>query len=75
MGRIIDDSVTESFLLISGLNIQVAHKNIKNLHLRVLPADGKVRIAVPHHVTDEWVRLAIIQSSHGFADNKPSLID
>jgi len=60
LGRIIDASETESLLVISGLNIQVVRKNIKNLHLAVLPPDGKVRFAVPHHVTDERVRLAVI---------------
>ena len=60
MGRIIDESATESLLVISGMEIQVVRKNIKNLHLAVLPPDGKVRVAVPHHVTDERVRLAII---------------
>lgn len=60
MGRIIDESATESLLVISGMDIQVVRKNIKNLHLAVLPPDGKVRVAVPHHVTDERVRLAII---------------
>ena len=60
MGRIIDENATESVLAISGMEIQVVRKNIKNLHLAVLPPDGKVRIAVPHHVTDERVRLAII---------------
>ncbi|HOY24136.1 MAG TPA: SprT family zinc-dependent metalloprotease, partial [Cellvibrio sp.] len=60
MGRIIDESATESLLVISGMEIQVVRKNIKNLHLAVLPPDGKVRVAVPHHVNDERVRLAII---------------
>jgi len=60
LGRIIDASATESLLVISGMEIQVVRKNIKNLHLAVLPPDGKVRVAVPHHVTDERVRLAII---------------
>lgn len=60
MGRIIDTGATEDFLVISGLKIQVVRKSIKNFHLAVLPPDGKVRVAVPHHVTDERVRLAII---------------
>lgn len=60
MNRIIDASVTEDFLVISGLKIQVVRKHIKNFHLSVLPPDGKVRVAAPHHVTDERVRLAII---------------
>ncbi|MFZ6799253.1 M48 family metallopeptidase [Undibacterium sp. Di24W] len=60
LGRIIDTGSTEDFLVISGLKIQVVRKSIKNFHLAVLPPDGKVRVAVPHHVTDERVRLAII---------------
>lgn len=60
MGRIIDTDATEDFLVIGGLKIQVVRKSIKNFHLAVLPPDGKVRVAVPHHVTDERVRLAII---------------
>lgn len=60
MGRIIDASATESLLVISSMEIQVIRKNIKNFHLAVLPPDGNVRVAVPHHVSDERVRLAII---------------
>lgn len=60
MGRVIDESATESLLSISGMEIHVVRKNIKNLHLAVLPPAGKVRVAVPHHVADERVRLAII---------------
>ena len=46
--------------MIRGMEIQVIRKTIKNFHLAVLPPYGKVRVAVPHHVTDERVRLAII---------------
>jgi predicted metal-dependent hydrolase len=60
LGRINDTGSTEDFLVVSGLKIQVIRKAIKNFHLAVLPPDGKVRVAVPHHVTDERVRLAII---------------
>jgi predicted metal-dependent hydrolase len=60
VGRIMDESASESFLVISDMEIQVIRKNIKNFHLAVLPPYGKVRVAVPHHVTDERVRLAII---------------
>lgn len=35
-------------------------KAIKNLHLAVYPPEGRVRVAVPLHVTDENVRLAVI---------------
>ena len=46
--------------MIRDMDIQVIRKTIKNFHLAVLPPYGKVRVAVPHHVTDERVRLAII---------------
>ena len=60
MGRVIDTSATESTLSVSGIPVQVVRKDIKNLHLAVLPPEGKIRVAVPHHVTDERIRLAII---------------
>lgn len=60
VGRIIDANETKSLIIISGLRIQVVRKNIKNLHLAVLPPDGQVRFAVPHHVSDENIRLAVI---------------
>lgn len=46
-------------LVVSGIPVQVVRKNIKNLHLAAYPPDGRVRIAVPLHVDDEAVRLAV----------------
>jgi len=40
--------------------VQVVRKAIKNLHLSVCPPDGHVRLAVPLHMTDDNVRLAVI---------------
>jgi len=40
--------------------VEVVRKAIKNLHLAVYPPEGRVRVAVPLHVTDENVRLAVI---------------
>jgi len=45
---------------IAGIPVEVDRKNIKNLHLSVHPPLGRVRIAVPNHVTDDAVRLAVI---------------
>lgn len=45
---------------IAGIPVEVDRKNIKNLHLSVHPPLGRVRIAVPMHVTDDAVRLAVI---------------
>ncbi|RLA17075.1 MAG: metal-dependent hydrolase [Gammaproteobacteria bacterium] len=40
--------------------MNIIRKDIKNLHLGVYPPEGHVRVAVPLHVSDERVRLAII---------------
>lgn len=46
--------------MVSGIRVQIVRKDIKNLHLGVHPPNGHVRVAVPEHVTDERVRLAIV---------------
>ena len=35
-------------------------KPIKNLHLSVLPPEGRVRVSVPRRIDDEAVRLAVV---------------
>lgn len=47
-------------LTVEGIDIQVIRKDIKNLHLAVYPPVGQVRVAVPQHVTDDNVRLAVV---------------
>lgn len=49
-----------NMLVVNGIEVQVIRKDIKNLHLAVYPPDGRVRVAVPNHVTDDNVRLAIV---------------
>ena len=44
---------------ISGIKIEVQKKNIKNIHLSVLPPDGKVRVSVPTHLSDESITMFI----------------
>jgi len=50
----------KEMLTINGIDVQIVRKNIKNLHLAVYPPDGHVRVAVPEHVTDDNVRLAVV---------------
>lgn len=45
---------------VSGLAVQIARKEIRNLHLGVYPPNGRVRVAVPRSVSDDAVRLAVI---------------
>jgi predicted metal-dependent hydrolase len=39
-----------------GLRIEVVRKDIKNVHLSVLPPAGRVRIAAPRHLSDDAIR-------------------
>ena len=45
---------------IRGMAVEVVRKDIQNLHLGVYPPLGRVRVAVPLVISDEAVRLAVI---------------
>ncbi len=45
---------------VSGIEVEIRRKAIKNLHVGVYPPYGKVRVAAPPHLDDEAVRLAIV---------------
>ncbi len=47
-------------ITVSGLDVQVVRKAIKNLHLGVYPPAGRVRVAAPLTVSDNAVRLAVV---------------
>jgi predicted metal-dependent hydrolase len=47
-------------LTVSGIRVEVVRKDIKNLHLGVYPPQGRVRVAAPLVISDEAVRLAVI---------------
>ncbi|MBU1230241.1 MAG: M48 family metallopeptidase [Proteobacteria bacterium] len=52
---------TESLkILVSGITVEVVRKDIKNLHLGVYPPNGRVRVAAPLMVSNEAVRLAVV---------------
>jgi predicted metal-dependent hydrolase len=40
--------------------MQLNRKPIKNLHISVLPPDGKVRVSAPEHMTDIAIRMAVV---------------
>ena len=42
------------------MEVDVVRKAIRNIHLAVLPPDGRVRIATPAHIADEQLRRLII---------------
>ncbi len=47
------------YIEISGIPVEVNRKNIKNLHLSVLPPDGKVRVSSPMHLSDESIAMFV----------------
>ena len=53
-------STSRSTLTVGGIDVEVVRKDIKNLHVGVYPPSGRVRIAVPEHIDDEAVRLAVV---------------
>lgn len=53
-------SATVSRISVSGIPVEVVRKDIKNLHLGVYPPMGRVRVAAPLVISDEAVRLAVI---------------
>lgn len=44
---------------ISNIPVEVIRKNIKNLHLSVLPPDGKVRVSSPMNLSDESISIFV----------------
>ena len=55
-------SIETAVLTVSGVEVFVVRKDIKNLHLGVYPPDGRVRVAVPSAVTNAAVRVAVIRN-------------
>lgn len=44
----------------AGIPVEIVRKDIKNLHLGVYPPHGRVRVAAPLLITDDAVRLAVV---------------
>ena len=44
---------------VSNITIDVCRKNIKNIHLSVMPPDGEVRISAPLNLSDEAIKIFI----------------
>ena len=52
---------TESYRLrVSDLQVEVLSKDIKNLHISIMPPDGRIRVSAPLNMSEESVRLAIV---------------
>jgi predicted metal-dependent hydrolase len=56
----IESTAEIGHLTVGGIRVEVLCKDIKNLHLGVYPPNGRVRVAAPLVVSDDAVRLAVI---------------
>lgn len=45
---------------IGGIDIELNRRDIKNIHLSVLPPNGRVRLSIPNNTSEQKIRLAII---------------
>jgi predicted metal-dependent hydrolase len=59
--KAVNHKASDHQITVSGLTVAVCRKAIKNLHLGVYPPEGRVRVAAPLAVSDEAVRLAVVQ--------------
>ena len=54
-------TIESHHITVSDVDVEVVRKDIKNLHLGVYPPNGRVRVAAPLILSDEAVRLAVIE--------------
>lgn len=54
-------STANAYLTVAGLGIDVVYKDIKNLHISVYPPVGRIRIAAPEQISEDVIRLAVVQ--------------
>lgn len=54
-------SIDRKTISVSGLQVELSRKSIKNLHLSVCPPDGRVKLSVPERISEDNARLAVIR--------------
>ncbi len=47
-------------LIVSGINVQVVRKDIRNINFSVRAPDGQVRVSVPKYITDDALESAVL---------------
>lgn len=59
---------------IAGLSVEVVRKRISNLHVGVYPPDGRVRVAAPSSLSDDAVRMAVLNRLHWIKKQQKSFL-
>ncbi|NRD70632.1 M48 family metallopeptidase [Psychrobacter okhotskensis] len=52
--------IKSALIKIGELDIHLTRKDIKNLHISVMPPDGQVRVSAPDAMTETAIRMAVI---------------
>ena len=60
-------------IAIGDIDIDVIQKDIKNIHLSVLPPDGRVRISAPYHIKPNEIRMFAISKLLWIRKNRDKL--
>ncbi len=53
-------SINANLLKVEDIEVLVIHKKVKNLHLNVLPPEGKVRVSAPEGMSDDAIRTFVV---------------
>ena len=50
-------------LIVGNMQVFVVHKNIKNLHLSLLPPTGSIRVSAPNGTSEDVIRSFVADKS------------
>ncbi|MEO1945033.1 MAG: SprT family zinc-dependent metalloprotease [Candidatus Thioglobus sp.] len=67
-------STNTSIIKLNDLNVEVVHKDIKNVHLSVYPPNGHVRLSAPEGITLENLRIFVISKLNWIKKQKTKLL-
>ncbi|MEU4620010.1 SprT family zinc-dependent metalloprotease [Actinoplanes sp. NPDC023801] len=66
-------STGDGSLTVAGIDVDVAYRNIKHLHISVHPPAGRVRVAAPRRVAEETIRIAVVQRLRWIREQRSQL--
>ncbi len=66
---------SSNILTISGINIEVEYKKIRNIHLAVYPPDARVHISAPDYCTEEDLRAFALSKTAWIKSQRESLLE
>lgn len=59
---------------IGEVDVEINRRDIKNIHLSVLPPNGRVRLSVPTKTSEQAIRLAVVNKLAWIKNSKQILL-